>query len=364
MSSISRSMSYRPSDWLGRSAKRSCLPSARCIAAAAYLGFRESEDYGGQDRKDGNPRQRVGLSLGTAMAISGAAVSPNMGYHSSPSIALLLTLFNVRLGWWLGNPGKAGKDTYTSRRSEMGRRAVVRRSVRPDHRRQSLRLSVRRRPFRKSRSLRNGAAALPADRRHRCRLRSRFRLRGSRQCGAKNLHRSRHPDHVQRPRQSGGPSIGQVAQPRQARCRGACDYSCGGQDQKERRTRQQDRPPRRHALSRHRRHPLPGGRSHQACRSRRDRRDRRDCRNRRDHRDRRHCRNRRDPGASEIVENGYILYIKPAYHGTEKSAGIRSYATANPTFPHETTADQWFTELQFESYRSLGLDIGSRNSQP
>src|SRR6202041_2650289 len=41
----------------------------------------------------------------------------------------------------------------------------------------------------------------------------------------------------------------------------------------------------------------------------------------------------------ETVENGYILYIKPAYHGTEKSAGIRSYATANPTFPHETTAD-------------------------
>lgn len=57
------------------------------------------------------------------------------------------------------------------------------------------------------------------------------------------------------------------------------------------------------------------------------------------------------------VENGYILYIKPAYHGVETSAGIRSYATANPTFPHETTADQWFTESQLESYRSLGLDI-------
>ena len=42
------------------------------------------------------------------MAISGAAVSPNMGYNSSPSIAFLLTLLNVRLGWWLGNPGAAG----------------------------------------------------------------------------------------------------------------------------------------------------------------------------------------------------------------------------------------------------------------
>lgn len=45
-----------------------------------------------------------GISLGTAMAISGAAVSPNQGYSSSPLIGFLLMLFNVRLGWWLGNP--------------------------------------------------------------------------------------------------------------------------------------------------------------------------------------------------------------------------------------------------------------------
>ncbi len=47
-----------------------------------------------------------GLSLATAMAISGASASPNQGYHSSPIVGLLMTLFNVRLGWWLGNPGK------------------------------------------------------------------------------------------------------------------------------------------------------------------------------------------------------------------------------------------------------------------
>ena len=58
--------------------------------------------YGGQD----------GASLGTAMTISGAAVSPNMGYHSSTVISFLLTLFNVRLGWWLGNPGHAGREVY------------------------------------------------------------------------------------------------------------------------------------------------------------------------------------------------------------------------------------------------------------
>ncbi|GGN12230.1 hypothetical protein GCM10010967_55290 [Dyadobacter beijingensis] len=43
-------------------------------------------------------------TLGTAMAISGAAVNPNMGYHSSAATAFLLSVFNVKLGWWLGNP--------------------------------------------------------------------------------------------------------------------------------------------------------------------------------------------------------------------------------------------------------------------
>jgi hypothetical protein len=42
--------------------------------------------------------------LGTAVAISGAAVAPNMGYHSSPAVTALLTIFNVRLGGWFGNP--------------------------------------------------------------------------------------------------------------------------------------------------------------------------------------------------------------------------------------------------------------------
>jgi predicted acylesterase/phospholipase RssA len=48
------------------------------------------------------------LSLGQALTISGAAVSPNQGYHSSKAVAFLLTVFNVRLGWWMQNPAKAG----------------------------------------------------------------------------------------------------------------------------------------------------------------------------------------------------------------------------------------------------------------
>jgi hypothetical protein len=38
------------------------------------------------------------------MAISGAAASPNMGYHTSPATAFYMALFDVRLGWWMGNP--------------------------------------------------------------------------------------------------------------------------------------------------------------------------------------------------------------------------------------------------------------------
>jgi hypothetical protein len=47
-----------------------------------------------------------GPHLGSAMSISGAAANPNMGYHSSAATAFLLTAFNVRLGWWIGNPRK------------------------------------------------------------------------------------------------------------------------------------------------------------------------------------------------------------------------------------------------------------------
>ena len=38
-----------------------------------------------------------------------------MGYHSSPVVRFLMTLFNVRLGWWLGNPGKSGDKTWRQR---------------------------------------------------------------------------------------------------------------------------------------------------------------------------------------------------------------------------------------------------------
>ncbi|MDD5395599.1 MAG: patatin-like phospholipase family protein [Thiothrix sp.] len=53
------------------------------------------------------PEQK-GVMLGTAIAISGAAASPNMGYHSSPPLAFLMTFFNIRLGRWC--PNTAGDE--------------------------------------------------------------------------------------------------------------------------------------------------------------------------------------------------------------------------------------------------------------
>jgi hypothetical protein len=35
-----------------------------------------------------------------------------------------------------------------------------------------------------------------------------------------------------------------------------------------------------------------------------------------------------------------------------------SYSQKHRTFPHESPADQWFDETQFESYRALGEFIG------
>lgn len=65
-------------------------------------GYRPSERYGGN----------TGITLSTAMAISGAAANPNMGYNSSPAVGFLMALFNARLGAWLGNTNSHGQNTY------------------------------------------------------------------------------------------------------------------------------------------------------------------------------------------------------------------------------------------------------------
>lgn len=44
-----------------------------------------------------------GPSIGTCLAISGAAANPDWGASTSAPLAFLLTIFDVRLGWWGGN---------------------------------------------------------------------------------------------------------------------------------------------------------------------------------------------------------------------------------------------------------------------
>jgi hypothetical protein len=46
------------------------------------------------------------FNFGTAVAISAAAVSPNMGVGTINPLRFLLTLLNMRLNYWLPNPGK------------------------------------------------------------------------------------------------------------------------------------------------------------------------------------------------------------------------------------------------------------------
>ncbi|HEV7508578.1 MAG TPA: patatin-like phospholipase family protein [Thermoanaerobaculia bacterium] len=77
-------------------------------SGSLFLGYRSSQEYGD------------GISLGTAVTISGAAASPNMGYHSSPVMAFLLTFFNIRLGSWLGNPGPRGQTAYQEKHPTTG----------------------------------------------------------------------------------------------------------------------------------------------------------------------------------------------------------------------------------------------------
>ena len=91
-------------EWQERKAVSFVFTPLYCGSGATPdLGFRDTKDYAN------------GIRLGWAMSVSGAAVSPNAGYSTMPGLALLMTLFNLRLGVWSGNPGKAGDESYRLR---------------------------------------------------------------------------------------------------------------------------------------------------------------------------------------------------------------------------------------------------------
>lgn len=57
--------------------------------------------------------------------------------------------------------------------------------------------------------------------------------------------------------------------------------------------------------------------------------------------------------------HGYLLYLKLSLTGNEGEF-LRRYKLDEPDFPHHSTADQFFTEPQFEAYRSLGEHVGEK----
>jgi len=283
--------SYEHREWQER--KAASFTVSPLHSGSAVTGFRDSEAYGG------------GISLGTAAAVSGAAASPNMGYISSAPLAFLMALFNVRLGWWLGNPGKSGEVTHTY---DGPRNALV--------------------PFlaellgmtsdtSKYVYLSDGGhfenLALYEMVRRRCR----FIVVSDAGCD---------PDFTF---EDLGNAVRKIE----------IDLGVPIHFRGLSRLEPRDRPSRLGELlgevvlppvNEGNSEPLPY-----------------------------HAIGTIDYPAADGpgVKSGIILYIKPGYHGTESSAAIRSYAIANPAFPHESTADQFFGESQMESYRALGFEI-------
>lgn len=105
--------------WQERKAESFTVSPLHC--GSREIGYRSSEEYCRE--KPPTPRAtslstngpgeqsseaETPITLGSAMSLSGAVASPNMGYYSSGPVAFLMTLFNVRLGAWLKNPGRCG----------------------------------------------------------------------------------------------------------------------------------------------------------------------------------------------------------------------------------------------------------------
>ncbi|MEN3331074.1 MAG: hypothetical protein V7641_439 [Blastocatellia bacterium] len=266
--------------WQERKAESFTVSPLHSGSCNPQLGYRSSIAYGGADK---DPTES-GISLGTAMAISGAAASPNMGYHSSPVLGLIMTLFNARLGWWLGNPGPAGKSSY----DQDG-------------------------PFWALQPLIAEAFGLTDDQSAYVYLSDggHFENLGLYEMVLRRSHLIVVSD---------------------AGCDEKCSYEDLGNAIRKIRIDmgipiEFNLPINIYSRSANR----SGGQyCALAC-------IRYSC---------------VDPNAPD----GILVYIKPSFYGNEPR-DVYNYAIAHPAFPHESTADQFFTESQFESYRMLGSHI-------
>ncbi|TXS90762.1 hypothetical protein FV139_17440 [Parahaliea maris] len=226
------------------------------------------------------------LDLGTAVAISGAAAAPNAGRQTKRSLSFVLTLLNIRLGYWLPNPRRVARRhlmqhlrTGCARPSLMWREALGLLDARHSH------VNV-------SDGGHIENLAIYELLRRRCRLI--VAIDGEQDAelrfdGLVTLLRFARID------------LGVEV-----------DFNREGENQLDALRLQDGRVSRRHwAL----------GTIHYGD-----------------------------------GETGQLLYIKLSYTGDEP-ATVRAYRELQPAFPHESTADQFFNEAQFEAYRALGEHI-------
>jgi hypothetical protein len=258
-------------------------------SGSLYVGYRRSRDYGGRD----------GISLGTAMATSGAAASSNMGYFSSSTVVtFVMTLFNARLGWWLGNPGVKGYDTYYLSHPRQALRPVID---------EAFGLTDDQHPY-----------VLLSDGGH-------FENLGLYEMVLRRCRTIVVVDGSSDPRGVYDDLGGAVRKIR-------IDFGIRVEFDA----------------------PFPilpraDGKAGGYCAVGRVHYEDVD-------------------GAARVegdaaVEPGHLLYIKPAFYG-EEPRDIFNYAMGDTTFPHETTADQFFDEPQFESHRMLGFYIVDQLCSP
>jgi len=95
-----------------------CEPDGAFVPTIRFAGLETLKDHPTKPTESG-------AGLGSVLTVSGAAVSPNWGYHSSRITAFLMTLFNVRLGVWLPNPSKATADELRLARPRNSLMALV-----------------------------------------------------------------------------------------------------------------------------------------------------------------------------------------------------------------------------------------------
>jgi hypothetical protein len=236
-------------------------------------GFRPTGEYA---VKDG------GISLGQVMAISGAAATPSMGYHSSPPLAFLMTVFNVRLGWWAGNPSH--RNSWKKSGPTVGLRYLLS---------ELFGLTNKNSPFV---YLSDGGHFENLGIYELVRRRCRYIIA----CDAGHDDKLAFED------------LGNAVR--------KCSTDLGIDieiDVSQIRRQGDEKQSRWHCAV---------GTVHY---------------------------DRIDPGAA----HGILVYLKPTLTGDEPS-DIQEYAAAQAEFPHQATADQWFDESQFESYRKLGCHVG------